>query len=184
MKIVARFVVACAFFVAARAHAQSAPPAQHEDEAFDFMNLLSKAGLRDLGNERWNGYGQFTYITVFKAPFSAPYTNANGSSNSFGTDFERSYAATFSLFFGVTLWHGGEIYFAPEAIAERALSNLKGLGSATENFELQKTGSETPAPYRARLFYRQSFDFGGTRHPPRLEPAATRKRRSRAGGSF
>lgn len=144
-----------------RAEAQSAPPGVHEDEAFDFMNLLSKAGLRDLGNERWNAYGQFTYMTVFKPSFYAPYTNANGSNNSLSPSFERSYAATVSLFFGVRLWHGAEVYFAPEAIAERPLSNLKGLGGATEIFELQKTGSETPVPYRARLFYRQSFDLGG-----------------------
>jgi len=144
-----------------RAWAQSAPPGVHEDEAFDVMNLLSKAGLRDLGSERWNAYGQFTYITIFKAPFSAPYTNANGSNNSLSPEFERSYAGTFSLFFGVRLWHGAELYFAPEAIAERPLSNLKGLGGTTEIFELQKTGSETPVPYRARLFYRQYFDLGG-----------------------
>ncbi len=154
-------VLLAALLVSGRTRAQSAPPGVHEDEAFDFMNLLSKAGLRDLSNEQWNAYGQFTYITMFKAPFYAPYTNAGGSNNSFSPDFERSYAATFSLFFGVRLWRGAEVYFAPEAIAERALSGLKGLGGVTEIFELQKTGSETPVPYRARLFYRQSIGFGG-----------------------
>jgi len=149
------------FFASSRAKAQSAPPAEHEETAFDFMNLLSKVGLRELENEQWNAYGQVTYITVLKAPWSAPYTNLNGSVNSLSTDFERSYAATISLFFGIRLWHGAEAYFAPEAIAERALSNLKGLGGVTEIFELQKTGSETPIPYRARLFYRQTFDLGG-----------------------
>ncbi|MCU1280930.1 MAG: Carbohydrate-selective porin, partial [bacterium] len=69
-------------FTSARAGAQAGPPAAHEDIAFDFMNLLSQHGLHDLENERWNAYGQFTYITSFKLPFSAPYTNANGSVNS------------------------------------------------------------------------------------------------------
>jgi len=149
-----------------RAGAQApAPPAAHEETAFDFMNVLSQQNLHDLANERWNAYGQFTYMTVFKVPFQAPYTNANGSTNSFITDYERSFAATFSLFLGVKLWTGGELYVTPEMIAERALSDLKGLGGATEIFELQKVGSETPSLYRARLFLRQTFDLGGSSIP-------------------
>jgi len=156
------WLACCLSFRVASAYAQSAaPPAVHEPAAFDFMNLLSQHGLHDLSDERWNAYGQFTYITVFKPGFHAPYTNANGSVNSFDADYERSFAATFSLFFGARLWSGGEGYFAPEAISERPLSRLRGLGGATEIFELQKTGSETPTPYRARLFVRQVFDLGG-----------------------
>ena len=60
------------------------------------MSLLSQRGLHDLENERWNAYGQFTYITSFKLPFSAPYTNANGSINSFNTGYERA-SGGFSL---------------------------------------------------------------------------------------
>jgi hypothetical protein len=147
--------------VSAHAHAQAAPPAAHEDIAFDFMNLLARHGLHNLEAERWNAYGQFTYITSFKLPFSAPYTNANGSINSLSTDYERSFTASFTFFFGVKLWRGGEIYFVPEAISERGLSNLRGIGGSIQNFELQKTGSEVPTAYRARLFYRQTINFGG-----------------------
>jgi hypothetical protein len=153
---------ACLLFASARASAQAAPPAEHEDVAFDFMNLLSRHGLHDLANERWNAYGQFTYITSFKLPFNAPYTNANGSVNSLATDYERSFTGTFTLFFGIRLWRGAEVYFVPEVISERAFSNLRGIGGSIQNFELQKTGGETPTIYRARLFYRQTFNFGGT----------------------
>ncbi|HTR53640.1 MAG TPA: carbohydrate porin [Kofleriaceae bacterium] len=157
------FAVAAALLLAsARAYGQAAPPAPHEDAAFDFMNLLSDHGLHNLNDEDWNVYGQFTYITSFKVPFSAPYTNANGAPNSFSPDYERSFTGTFTLFFGVKLWKGAEAYVAPEVIAEHALSQLRGLGGATENFELQKTGTTTPAVYRSRLFLRQTFDLGGT----------------------
>jgi hypothetical protein len=156
-------VVAGLLFAAARAHAQAAPPAAHEDIAFDFMNLLARHGLHDLEHERWNVYGQFTYISSFKLPFSAPYTNANGSVNSLSTDYERSFTGSFTLFFGVKLWRGGEFYAVPEVIAERPLSGLHGIGGSIQNFELQKNGSETPSLYRARLFYRQTFDLGGTK---------------------
>lgn len=145
------------------AFAQAAPPAPHEEVAWDFMNLLSKRGLHDLTNERWNAYGQFTYITSFKLPFSAPYTNANGSVNSLSPEYERSFTGSFTLFLGARLWPGGELYFVPEVISLRPLSNLRGLGGAIQNFELQKTGSETPDVYRARLFHRQTFNLGGSR---------------------
>jgi hypothetical protein len=161
MRLLRVGLVACVLFASARASAQAAPPGEREDVAFDFMNLLARHGWHDLANERWNAYGQFTYITSFKLPFSAPYTNANGSVNSLATDYERSFTASFTLYFGVKLWRGGEVYFVPEIISERPLSNLRGIGGSIQNFELQKTGSETPSLYRARLFYRQTFNFDG-----------------------
>src|SRR5262249_51191564 len=63
--------------------------------------------------------------------------------------------------FGYRLRPGTELYIVPEEISETTLSNLKGLGGATENFELQKTGNLRPAAYRSRLFVRQTFGFGG-----------------------
>src|SRR5262249_9197660 len=97
-------VVACLCFAPSVAFAQAAPPAPHEDVAFDFMNLLSQHGLHDLSNERWNAYGQFTYISSFKLPFDAPYTNVDGSPNSLLTDYERSFTGSFTLYFGGRLW--------------------------------------------------------------------------------
>jgi hypothetical protein len=146
----------------ALARAQAAPPAAHEEEAFDFMNLLSWHGLHNLDDETWNLYGQFTYISSWKLPFQAPYTNANGSINSLVPDYERSFTGTFTLFFGLRPWRGGELYFVPEVISERGLSQIRGLGGSIQNFELQKTGSETPQLYRARLFLRQTFGLGGS----------------------
>jgi hypothetical protein len=144
------------------AWAQAAPPGGHEDTAFDFMNLLSYAGLQDIHDERWNVYGQLTYISNSKLAFAAPYTNANGSINSLLPDAERSFTGSFTLFFGVKLWPGSEFYIVPEVIAERPLSQLRGIGGAIQNFELQKTGSETPQLYRSRTYLRQSFGFGGS----------------------
>jgi len=141
--------------------AQAAPPGRHEDVAFDVMNVLSQAGLHDLQDERWNAYGQTTYISSWKLPFTAPYTNLNGSTNSLLPGHERSFTWSATLFLGARLWKGGEAYFVPEVIAERPLSTLHGLGGAIQNFELQKGGSETPQVYRARLYLRQTIGLGG-----------------------
>ncbi|MBV9950077.1 MAG: carbohydrate porin [Myxococcales bacterium] len=143
------------------ARAQAAPPAPHEDIAFDFMNLLSRDGLHDLDRELWNAYGQCTYISSWKLPFQAPYTNADGSIKSLAPDAERSFTASFTLFFGVRLWPGAEAYLVPEVISERALSGLNGIGGSIQNFELQKSGGETPQLYRARTFLHQTIGLGG-----------------------
>ena len=125
------------------------------------MNLLTKHGLHDILHESWNAYGQVTYISSWKAPFSAAYTNANGSINSLIPSGEHSYTGTATLFLGAKLWPGAEGYFVPEVIAERPLSQLRGIGGAIQNFELQKTGAATPQLYRARTFLRQTIGFGG-----------------------
>jgi hypothetical protein len=154
-------IAASLLATASLARAQAAPPGGHEDAAFDFMNLLSHNGMHDLEDERWNAYGQFTYISSWKLPFSAAYTNVNGSMRSLIPDAERSFTGTFTLFLGLKLWKGGEVYVVPEYIAERPLSGLQGIGGAIQNFELQKTGSEAPQLYRAQTFLRQTINFGG-----------------------
>src|SRR5262249_34991051 len=140
MRAVAAFAFTAMLLGPATTFGQAAPPASHEDGAFDVMSYLVQRNLHDFKNESWNAYGQFTYISSWKLAFSAPYTNANGSVNSLVPDAERSFSASFTLFFGLRLWSGGEAYLVPEVISEHALSNLKGIGSAIQNFELQKTG--------------------------------------------
>ncbi|HWL84769.1 MAG TPA: carbohydrate porin [Polyangiaceae bacterium] len=155
--------VACILSIAAPARAGVTEPGERPDQQFDFMNLLSHLGLHDIDNESWNAYGQFTYITSYKAPFSAPYTNANGSTNSLLPNSERSWTGTFTLYLGAKLWPGAEVYFAPEVVAEQALSQLRGIGGAIQNFELQKSGLTTPILYRSRLYVQQTIGLGGTR---------------------
>lgn len=171
------------------ARAEVAPPAEHHDEAFDVMNLLAEKGLHDIERERWNAYGQLTYISNWKLPFRAQYTNAGGSTNSLLPTAERSFTGSFSLFFGVRLWAGGEAYFVPEIIALRPLSGLHGLGGSIQNFELQKGGSEMPQLYRSRTFLRQTIGLGGgvihkTSDPMQLAGAVDARRLVLTAGSF
>jgi high affinity Mn2+ porin len=145
------------------ASAQNGSPAVAPDEEPSLMKVLAARGLHDIENESWNAYGQFTYISSWKPRFPALYTNANGSINSLIPDPERSFTGTATLYLGVRLWRGGEAYLAPEVLSEHPLSELKGLGGAIQNFELQKGGGETPELYRSRAFVRQTFGFGGQR---------------------
>jgi high affinity Mn2+ porin len=182
-------VAACIAFAPASARAQATPPAAHEDAAFDVMNLLSHNGLHDIHDESWNAYGQSTYISSWKLPFYAPYTNANGSINSLVPGSEQSFTGSFTLYFGLRLWTGAEAYLVPEVIAERPFSQLRGIGGAIQNFELQKTGSETPQLYRARSFLRQTINFGGkdvekTSDPMQLATVVDSRRLVLTAGNF
>ena len=183
-------LVAVILSLSARANAQGAsPPGPREDDAFDIMNVLAHHGLHDIHDESWNAYGQFTYMTSYKPRFHAAYTNARGSTSSLWPEAERGFTLTSSLFVGVRLWRGAEVYVSPEVIAERAFSQLKGIGGATENFELQKTGSDTPLVYRSRLFLRQTIGLGGspvekTSDPLQLGKMTDRRRLVLTAGNF
>jgi high affinity Mn2+ porin len=120
--------------------------------------IASAAGAEE---ETWNAHGQFTYISSFKPSFPAAYTNLNGSTNSLSPDAEWSFTASATLLVGVKLWPGGAAWLAPEVIAERPFSELRGLAGGIQNFELQKTGGETPQLYRSRFYLQQTFALGG-----------------------
>jgi len=145
VRIPGLLLAACIALHAPAASAQAAPPGGHEDTAFDFMNLLAHRDLHDIKSESWNGYGQFTYISSWKLPFQAPYTNANGSTNSLLPTAERSYTGSFTLFFGLRLWTGAEAYLVPELIAERPLSQLRGFHPELRASEV-RLGDSEPIP--------------------------------------
>ena len=122
---------------------------------------LSAWAKEDAEDERWNAYGQATYIANKHEAFPAAYTNLNGSPNSLLAQKERSWSATATAYLGVKPWNGGEIFFVPEMIAQVAFSGLHGLGGSVQNGELEKTGFSDPIFYRSRLFLRQTWNLAG-----------------------
>jgi hypothetical protein len=133
------------------------------DNEFSIMRVLAEAGKHELRHERWNAYGQFTYISSWKAPFSASYSNLNGSDHSLSPSSEHSFTATATAYLGLALWGGAEAYLVPEVISSRPLSGLVGLGASIQNFELQKQGSLTPSVYLSRFYLTQTINLGGSR---------------------
>ncbi len=161
-------LIATLLFVPLNADAQSVSPVANSEDQFSFMKLLANHELHDLEHENWNAYGQFTYISSWKPRFPARYTNANGSINSLLPDRERSFTVTATLYLGTRLWKNAEAYVAPEVISERPFSQLRGLGGAIQNSELQKGGNPTPQLYRSRAYIRQTFPLGGE---PTMKPS-------------
>ncbi len=143
--------------------------------AADFLGLLLLAALPRIciaaeADEAFNAFGQLTYIWHEKRPFSAAYSNLNGTPNSLVTEKERSWTTTATAFLGLRLWGGGELYFVPEVISELPLSGLHGLGGNIQNGELEKNGLREPTVYRSRLFLRQTWDLGGAAAPMESGP--------------
>ncbi len=99
---------------------------------------------------------QSTYVWQRKPAFQAAYSGAN----SLSPEAENSYSLSATAYLGTRIWQGGELYFNPEMIMSRSLSNLTGLGGLP-NGENQKGGGATPTFYLARLFVRQTWGFGG-----------------------
>ena len=106
--------------------------------------------------EDWNARFQATYVWQAKRPFTAAYSGPR----SLSTESERSYSYTATAFFGWRPWTGGELYFDPEVALGVPLSRLSGFGGFT-NGEIARTSGPNPTLYRARLFLRQTWGFGG-----------------------
>lgn len=96
-----------------------------------------------------------------KAQFPPLIPNLNGTPNSLIKHSENGFTGTATFYLGLKAWQGGELYYVPEVISEKAFSDLKGLGGVIYNFELQKTGGVAPLFYRSRLFFNQTFNLGG-----------------------
>jgi high affinity Mn2+ porin len=110
---------------------------------------------------------QATYVWQRKQPFGAPYSG----SHSLSPDREKSYSFTATAALGARTWRGGELYFDPEVAQGVPLSGLTGLGGFT-NGEIVRTTGPTATFYRARLFARQTWAFGGGSE--KMEPGANR----------
>jgi hypothetical protein len=154
------FLIGLAAFVAPVFALEGKIPNFGEDN-FSLVKEISDLGFFDMNEERWNAYGQATYISSWKPSFPAAYTNLNGSTNSLITQAERSFTGTVTGYFGLKAMEGSEIYLAPEMISEVPLSDLKGLGGSIQNFELQKAGSVSATWYKSRFYLKQAFNFGG-----------------------
>lgn len=161
MKFCQSFLVVSLVLAGSAAHALEGKIPSFAENNFSLIREISDLGLFDMNEERWNAYGQATYISSWKPSFPAAYTNLNGSPNSLVPAAERSFTGTVTGYFGLKVMDGSEIYLAPEMISELPLSDLKGLGGSIQNFELQKQGTASATWYKSRFYLKQTFNFGG-----------------------
>ncbi|SJZ85287.1 high affinity Mn2+ porin [Enhydrobacter aerosaccus] len=110
----------------------------------------------DLGPGTWEVHGQSTFIFQGYAPFGAPYSGQN----SLPPEGQSRETWTSSLFLGMRLWKGGELYFNPELLQGFGVANTTG-AAGFPNGEAQKSNFPFPRFNISRLFLRQEFGLGG-----------------------
>jgi high affinity Mn2+ porin len=116
--------------------------------------LASTAAQAD--DEPWSIHGQFTLVDQFHPRFTAPYTGRNSLNP--GNRGDETTDAT--LFLGLRLWDGGELYWNPELDQGFGMSGTLGVAGFPSG-EAYKVGKDTPYLKTQRAFFRQTFDLGG-----------------------
>jgi high affinity Mn2+ porin len=105
--------------------------------------------------ENWNLYFQATSIGDRHGTFNSPYEGPLSL-----RDYpERDVSLTTTLFFGLRLGPGTQLYFDPEIAGGRGFSGVNGFANPP-NGELPRVASAAPKPYLARLYISHDFGFG------------------------
>jgi high affinity Mn2+ porin len=132
-----------------------------------FAQQPSDAGVGGEGDspettkpEIYSIHGQFTNVTQYHSRFASPYRGPN----SLDPGNRGNETIDLTLFLGLRLWQGGEVYANPEVDQGFGLSNTLGL-AGFPSAEAYKVGAADPYVRLHRAFFRQSFDLGGTEQP-------------------
>ena len=114
------------------------------------------AGSSPTQFENWEIHGQTTYIQQGYPPFHSPYLGPN----SFTPWAQTRNTWTTSVFLGLKLWDGGELYYNPELLQGFGLHDTTG-AAGFPNGEAQKSNFPYPHYSTSRLFLRQTIGLGG-----------------------
>jgi high affinity Mn2+ porin len=122
--------------------------------------LLFSAGAwgqsSDAEPEDYSFHGQFTNVTQFHPRFTSPYRGQNSLDP--GNRGDETIDVT--LYAGLRLWDGGEVYANPEVDQGFGLSNTMGVAGFPSG-EAYKVGAADPYVRLPRAFFRQTIGLGG-----------------------
>jgi high affinity Mn2+ porin len=108
------------------------------------------------GPESWALHGQVTNVTQGHSRFASPYSGTNSLSASGRTEETTD----LTIYAGVRLWHGAELWINPEVDQGFGLSNTVGMAGFPSG-EAYKIGANTPYFRIPRAFFRQVIPLGG-----------------------
>lgn len=112
----------------------------------------------DFKGQLWNLNGQFTHVTQYHPSFRSPYQGINSLNGSHSEESTNDV----TLYAGLHLWQGGEVYFNPEIDQGFGLSNTFGIAGFPSG-EAYKVGKSYPYLRTQRIFFRQVIGLeGGT----------------------
>src|SRR5450759_1090340 len=123
--------------------------------------------------EAWNMLGQFTNVTQWHPTFTSPYTGQN----SLNHNSNSAETTDLTLFAGMRISGGGELWINPEIDQGFGLSNTLGMAGFPSS-EAYKIGANAPYLRLPRLFYRQVINLGGEEQT--ITPAANQLGRTQS----
>lgn len=110
--------------------------------------------------QSWALHGQTTNVTQWHRSFRSPYTGPN----SLQPDGRTEETSDVTLFGGIRLWKGAELWLNPEYDQGRGPDNTVGMAGFPSG-EAYKIGANTPYLRLPRAFIRQAIDLGGKTDP-------------------
>lgn len=128
-------------------------------QQYGFSNKHARVVERDVstdasGREWFNIHFQTTYIYQYKPSFASTYADTNSLT---GAETNAN-SLTATLYLGVRLWKGAEIYLNPELAGGSGLSRAVGMGGSS-NGETFRISTASPSLYLARGYFRQTFEL-------------------------
>lgn len=123
--------------------------------------------------ENWTIHGQITNVTQWHGHFKSPYQGTN----SLRSDGRTEETTDITVYGGLKLWKGAELWLNPELDQGFGLDNTVGMAGFPSG-EAYKIGANRAYLRLPRAFIRQTIDLGGTVDP--VLPAANQLAGSRA----
>jgi high affinity Mn2+ porin len=110
--------------------------------------------------ETWAIHGQITNVTQWHNRFRSPYAGTN----SLTADGRSEETTDVTIFAGLRLWHGAELWLNPELDQGFGFDNTVGVAGFPSG-EAYKIGANTPYLRIPRAFLRQTIELGALDQP-------------------
>ena len=137
-------------------HVSIAEPVETQSTANAIMPVSQVATVGPAAPERWSLSGQFTGVSQWHSSFAAPYTGQN----SLTPNSDSKETTDLTLFAGIRISKGGELWINPEIDQGFGLSNTLGIAGFPSG-EAYKVGANAPYLRLPRLFYRHTINLDG-----------------------
>lgn len=167
-KFIIVLMLACVVGVPVMAYAQekATAPASAQVVPATTTSSSTPSVADDLSSvEKWNVHAQLTNVTQWHSRFTSPYSGPN-SLTAHGRTEETT---DLTLYAGLSLWRGAEVWLNPEIDQGFGLNNTVGAAGFPSG-EAYKVGANSPYLRLPRLFIRQKIKLGGSEE--KIEPAA------------
>jgi len=115
----------------------------------------------DMSPEKWSLHAQYTNLNQWHPAFHNGAAGCDPSQfNCMTAGAQREQTNDITLFFGVRLWQGAELYINPEVDEGFGIGNAHGIAGFTSG-ESYKVGKAYPYTRLQRAFLRQTINLGG-----------------------